>query len=166
METELPDLARWDTLGLPHKGWQCVEFHDNGYYPAESCEMCGTDIRYAHIMEHKDVKGRQVTVGAICAEAMCESYKATEIERRHVNTAKRRKNWLVRKWKRTERGSRYVTTEGFRVLVFRTEGGWKASVEDGKTRRRQTSFRVFPNIEEAQIASFDALQKYKAEWRS
>ena len=52
-----PDFRRfrkWSVLGVPHRGWTCIEIEDLGA-PDAVCEMCERqDNRYTHAMQHPD----------------------------------------------------------------------------------------------------------------
>ena len=45
--------GKWSRVGVPHKGWTCVNVEDLGE-PEAVCEMCEIQqIRYVHWMEHQ-----------------------------------------------------------------------------------------------------------------
>jgi hypothetical protein len=38
--------GKWSQLGVPHRGWHCVDVEDLGE-PSQLCQMCeGVDVRY------------------------------------------------------------------------------------------------------------------------
>lgn len=98
-------LKEW---GAPLDGWRCVKVIDvkeDGYEigcfgDLFECELCGcTNVRNVHIMEH-DLYFEEVRVGCICAGIMeGDILKAEERERKMKNRARRRKNFIKRKWK-------------------------------------------------------------------
>lgn len=74
-------MAEWNKVGLPHKGWKCVDVIDlaenaelDGTIPYAQCEMCGNErIRFAHIMAHPECPD-ELQVGCVCAEKMSNDY--------------------------------------------------------------------------------------------
>jgi hypothetical protein len=89
---------RWDTAGVPHKGWTCVDVVDlradggpAGETDYATCQMCGNEkIRYVHIMEHPDLD-EHFDVGCVCAEKMSDDYEGPRRrEARLRNRAARR----------------------------------------------------------------------------
>ena len=111
---------RWDTAGVPHKGWTCVDVVDlraDGE-PADetdyaTCQMCGNEkIRYVHIMKHLDL-GEHFEVGFVCAEKMSDDYEGPrQREARLRNRAARRTRWLQRKWRVSAKGNSFLNLEG------------------------------------------------------
>jgi hypothetical protein len=46
--------GKWSDPGIPHKGWECIDFEDLDE-PSETCEMCEFQtIRYVHVMRHPE----------------------------------------------------------------------------------------------------------------
>jgi hypothetical protein len=46
--------GKWSQVGVPHKGWRCIDVEDLGS-PNQVCQMCESrEIRFVHRMEHDD----------------------------------------------------------------------------------------------------------------
>lgn len=119
-------MSFWDTPGVPHKGWICINVYDvreDGSPPEEAeyetCNMCGNErIRYVHVMAHPQF-GSELHVGCVCAEKMSNDYvgpKRRETELR--NRAQRRKNWLTRSWRTSAKGNDFLNVEGKNVVIY------------------------------------------------
>lgn len=158
--------GKWSDLGIPHKGWECIDFEDLGE-PAETCEMCEfQEIRYVHVMRHSDYPS-PLRCGCDCAGAMSNDYEgADRRERTAKNAARRRSQWLRRNWKTSAKGNAYLRTDGFLVTVFQSGSAWKACVADSVSERKRFSYRAFPTEDRAKLAAFDAMVRLKSEWRS
>lgn len=71
----------------PKTDWTCREIIDakavnpNG---SSKCEFCGTNLRWIHILEHKDYR-RSVEAGCCCASRRCFDYDAEAAEREFKN---------------------------------------------------------------------------------
>lgn len=119
----------------------------------ESCEMCGNEkIRYVHLMEHAD-HPVVLRVGCICAGKMTGDYAgAREREKKLINRAKRRANWLKRKWRASSRrGNPFLNVDGKNVGVHKVGIRWGFWI-DG-----QFSIKTYPTADDAKLALFDAL---------
>jgi hypothetical protein len=148
--------GKWSDPGVPHRGWKCVDIEDLGE-PIETCEMCESqEIRYAHTMEHPDY-AEAIRAGCDCAGKMEEDYeRAQRRERAIKNAAKRRVNWLLRKWRTSARGNSFLNTNGFNIVVFRHGVQWRYRIADRETDELQKVARRFYDSEDkAKLAAFD-----------
>lgn len=100
-------MAEWNKLGIPHKGWKCIDVLDLGENTEkieeieyEQCEMCGNEkIRYVHVMEHPEYP-ETLHVGCVCAEKMSGDYdNPRKLENLLKNKANRRRNFNRIEWK-------------------------------------------------------------------
>jgi hypothetical protein len=149
----------WNQPGLPHKGWRCVGVEDlrddeDGDYEPATCQMCGNEsLRFVHSMEHDDYEG-QVDAGCVCAEKMCEGYDGKAKEQGLINRAKRKANWLKRKWRRSQKGNPFLTIEGRKVGIHPDRfkpGKWGWWIEGDFSRKR------YDNDDLAKLALFEEL---------
>ena len=158
-------FGKWSEAGVPHRGWECVEFEDLGEL-AGVCEMCETqEIRYVHYMQHAEYP-EVIGAGCECAARMAEDYEGTK--RRELNAknaASRRGRWLTREWRTSSGGNPYIRTDGFVIVVFESDGKYKALVDDKKSGRKRFSHRTFDSEAAAKLAAFDAMVRFKTEWR-
>jgi hypothetical protein len=157
--------GKWSDPGVPHKGWEFIDFEDLGE-PSAVCEMCEFQtIRFVHVMQHRDYS-TPLRCGCECAGKMSGDYEAAEQrERLAKNVASRRARWLVRNWKTSNKGYDYLKTDGFLITVFPDGSRWKACVADSVSDRKQFSSRTFPTEDKAKLAAFDAMVQFKPEWR-
>ena len=155
----------WNTPGMPHKGWRCFEVYDLAP-PGRlgrslgACEMCGTEIRFAHLMTHTEWPS-PVTVGCICAGHMEGDRGVRARAREHGVKLRidRRARWLTRKWKTSRNGNPYLKAAGQLVVLFRKENGWGCKVGDvwGES---------YPDVVAAKFAAFDMLYpEHLAVWK-
>jgi len=159
--------GRWDTKGLPHKGWSCVGMEDLGSADGQ-CEMCGKEeIRYVHFMEHPDVEGT-VSAGCICAEKMEDEYghersRARRREAKLRSAAGRRARWPdLQGWRRSQKGNVHIKKDGRHVVIFTRASRFKFLIEgaDGST---YFSPRSYADVLEAKLAAFDAFTYQQAD---
>ena len=158
-EAELVQNARgkWGKKGVPHKGWICVEIEDLGS-PDKICDMCESqEIRYAHHMEHQGYPDVLV-VGCICAGNMEQDLHAAKARDSQMRSRfSKRKRWLSRKWKISKKGNPWITSDGYRVTVYRKDAGWGATISAVDKPYVVHSRRAFPNVEGAKLSAFDAV---------
>lgn len=150
----------WNQLGLPHKGWRCVEvidLRDDENSPEETdyatCEMCGNErIRFVHILEHDDFEA-QLKVGCVCAENLTEDYiNPRSHENKLKNKANRKAKWLTRKWRVSSQGNKFLNIDGHNLCVFLDKfrsGHWKYKIDKKFSKNSYTS------ITEAKLALFE-----------
>lgn len=148
-------MEKWNQPGVPHKGWTCDYYFDNGDADASFtiCEMCGKErIRYVHVMSHPEFNG-QLEVGCVCAEKMSGDDKGPrERQKLMCRRFKRLRHWLTRCWNENEKGNYVLKTNGFRITIFHNKryAGWWSFVVGGEYSK--TSYKT---SDEAKLASFD-----------
>ena len=156
--------GKWAQAGVPHKGWQFVDFEDLGEIDA-TCEMCETrEIRYVHYLEHPEYPYR-LGVGRVCAEHMEEDYVAAgQREKKASSIAGRRARWMKAEWRESERGNHYINRSGFNAVLYRVRGGWgyKIIERDSEKSWRGTGCST---EDEAKLAAFDRLIEVEDELR-
>lgn len=91
-------MTLWNKPGIPHKGWSFL-YCDDLLSPDHVCDMCGKEeIRYVHIMEHKET-GMMLKVGCVCAGHMMSDYDlAKENEKEFKNKLARKETFLNKAW--------------------------------------------------------------------
>ncbi|MGB0682762.1 MAG: hypothetical protein ACPGOV_08640 [Magnetovibrionaceae bacterium] len=151
-------FGKWSDLGVPQKGWRCTMVEDLGE-PSAICEMCEhQEIRYVHHMEHPEYP-HALEVGCVCAEKM-EQDKVGPRKRENAlkNTAKRRSNWLKRKWRTSAKGNAYLNTDGMNIVVFPEAGGlWSARIMERRSGLSESSRKRYASADAAKIAAFEAM---------
>ena len=100
-------MVEWSRIGVPHKGWRCIDVLDLGEdaenieeIDYQQCEMCGNEkIRYVHVMKHTEYQ-EILHVGCVCAEKMSGDYEnPRKREKTLRNKAIRRRNFNRVEWK-------------------------------------------------------------------
>lgn len=119
---------KWNKKDLPHKGWTLTDVVDAYEYgfDDEQCEMCGTEIKYVHILIHPEVEG-EIHVGCQCAEKLTNDYKNPKLREKSF---KKRITWGNSKlWKTNEKGNFYRKYRGAKIIVFQTkQNQWKIGI--------------------------------------
>jgi len=148
------NLGKWAQPDVPRKGWRCIGMIDYGE-PDHVCEMCEwQEVRYVHWMQHDDYPS-VLKVGCDCAGRMEESYKdAADRDRRMRKRARKRENWLNRKWRVSYKGNPCLKANGRRVTVWRKGAGWSFTVA-GEDAEAHHDDAIFSTPDEAKLAAFD-----------
>lgn len=117
---------KWDPSGLPHNGWNCIDVVDLRA-EGETAEktdyatrqMCGNErIRFVHVMEHPNL-GQNFNFGCVCAEKMSGDYEGPKRREATLrNRAARRKKWLQRKWRVSDKGNSFLNVDGYKLGVY------------------------------------------------
>ena len=154
--------GKWSQKGVPKKGWVCYDIEDLGE-PSLTCEMCESQsIRYVHHMEN-DRYPESLSVGCVCAGHMEDDLVASkEREGSMRNRASKRKRWVNRKWKVSEKGNQYIESDGYRVIVRPLTGKWGVSVAKIGTDDVSHSRRSTKSGDRAKLAGFDYVTKMLA----
>jgi hypothetical protein len=163
MTSETIGRGRWNEAGVPHRGWICIDFADLGK-PTEICEMCQhAKIRYVHVMQHPDYP-EALRCGCVCAENMEHDYTAARRrEQIAKNHARRRANWLERKWHYSSKGNPYLNVDGFNIVLFPAgRQKWKGRITDRRTKRTILSKRDYDSLATMKLAAFDAMTVLKS----
>ena len=157
-------MNKWDQKNIPHKGWSCQGVEDLGEevfegeeIEYESCEMCGQEkIRFVHIMEHNKYPDI-LRVGCICAEKMSNDYLyPKQRERKLKNRASRRKKWLTRKWRTSDKGNDYLNIKEHNIGVYKNKyGKWGWWID------KEFSKQSYKNKNKAKLALFDYFSQMK-----
>lgn len=164
-----PAGGKWAEAGVPHKGWHVVD-----YYILDDrdqlCEMCERQVvRFVHVMRHEDFDG-DLRVGCVCAGHMENDIEgARKREVRYRNKAKRRDNWLSRRWQSTHKpGGQYLRTDGHSVSVYPNSGHWSATITHRASGYKRHSERRYKTADEAKLAVFEVLMNWleKKPWEN
>jgi hypothetical protein len=154
-------LSKWVDPNTPKSGWRCEGVEDTGE-PGPICEMCEEQIiRYVHTMVHGD---RTLECGCICAGHMEGNPKAAkDRETAARNRTKRRFNFPgLAGWRTSQKGNRWITRGGWRVVIVPRGSQFVASITKGE-ERAIWSRRSYPT----ELAAFDRIEHLKAkeaEW--
>ena len=128
---------------------------------------CASFRQFATFMSC-DIRTTQPPSGAdaIALEQCPATRGAERRERLAKNAARRRAQWLQRNWKTSAKGNAYLKTDGFIITIFQDGSAWKACVADSVSDRKRFSYRTFGTQDRAKLAAFDAMVRFKPEWRS
>lgn len=143
--------GKWDDPFFPKRGWECVEVFDLGE-PQQTCEMCEkVQIRYVHVMRHIMLP-EPLETGCICAGHLEENEQAARD--REDMFIKRERFALRKHWVPTAKGER-IHVDGFRIVVFRRDGGWRVVINiPGEWS--QFGGKTYPDMPSAKKGAFDA----------
>ena len=151
--------GKWSEKGVPHKGWHCIDIEDLGE-PEQKCEMCESqDIRYIHYMEHAQYP-EVLKVGCVCAGHMEEDLSGAKRRDDFMKSrSTKRKTWLSRKWKTSQKGNDFIKVDGYIITIFLRNGSWYALIKSEDGLYEKFSRRSYKTKEEIKIASFDFMTK-------
>jgi hypothetical protein len=71
--------------------------------------------------------------------------------------ARLRKYWPDRTWRKSREGNYYLNSDGFNLVVSDKGGGWNVFVRNRATEQSQRGGRIYPTLDAAKLAAFDAL---------
>lgn len=150
-------FGKWSQAGVPRKGWTCVGIEDLGE-PSAECEMCENQkIRYVHHMQHPDYP-EALDCGCVCAGKMEEDYTAARARETDLkNAARRRANWLKRKWKISQNGNHYLKTDGYHIVVFQKSGSWSGTITEITSQAKTHARKLYPSQHAVKLACFDGM---------
>ena len=156
--------GKWENPNIPHEGWECIDIEDLGSR-VTVCQMCEKEtIRYAHYMRHSDCQGLLI-VGCVCAGRMEGNLQ--DAQRRDAfmkSRMNKRKNWLGRKWKVSQKGNHYIKSDGFVVVMKQKKNGvWFAFVQSEDGSFKKWSSQKNANENKMKLAAFDCLTNVLAE---
>lgn len=151
--------GKWSKLGVPHRGWHCVDIEDLGS-PSLDCEMCESQtIRYVHHMEHPQYS-EVLQVGCICAGHMEGDVAAARTRESTMKSRSgKRTRWLTRTWRTSAKGNSWIKADGYRVTVYRRANGWAATISSEDDSTVQHSRINYPTLDRAKLAAFDHITK-------
>lgn len=168
MTEENPKKARgkWARLGVPHRGWHCIETRDlrEEGQDYQICAMCESqEIRFVHTMEHPEYP-ETLECGCDCAGHMEGSpQKARDREVKVKNRAVRRENFPNRKaWKESRKGNPYIKVEGYFCVVARRLRGYSVGITPPGAEEPKWGDITYPDIRAAQMGCFDAIEYMKS----
>ena len=149
--------GKWSQAGVPRKGWSCIGTTDFGDLIG-TCEMCeDREIRYVHHMEHQDYS-EVLDCGCVCSEKMEENYhhpKRREADMKNI--ARRRGNWLSRKWGNSRKGNHFIRTDGFHIVIFETLGQWSGAITKRISGESTKARKLYSSRDAAKIAAFEGM---------
>lgn len=153
--------GKWSVVGVPHRGWLCVDVTDLGQ-PSVECEMCESQtIRYVHHMQHPGYLA-VLQVGCICAGYLEGNLAASNAREASMKSrAGKRIRWLSRRWKYSTKGNPHIKADGFRVTVYPRGCGWAftlVSIADACIWHARINY---PDMCVAKLAAFDSITRLK-----
>jgi hypothetical protein len=151
--------GKWSKPGVPHKGWHCVDIEDLGA-PLVECGMCESQsIRYVHYMSHPRYE-EVLEVGCICAGHMEGNYQAAKSREASMKSrASKRKRWLTRKWKVSQKGNPWLEADGFRIVVYCRGSKWSCTITKLGSMTPGHMRREFKTEEQAKLGAFDEVTR-------
>jgi hypothetical protein len=149
--------GKWSDPGVPHRGWVCIEIEDLGG-PIQTCEMCETQqIRFAHHMQHDDYH-QVLAVGCVCSGNMEQDVAAAqERDRLMRGRSSRRRRWLTRQWRLSQKGNEWLRADGYRITIHQYGQGWGATLASELSDEVLRNRRAYQTPDQAKLAAFDAI---------
>ena len=140
---KIPPDADWDF-------WGEEDFEE----PTETCELCGTKIRYVFLVSHPNWPTMEV--GEICCDKLTSTKVATEFMKDKRSRVDRKKRFLKStRWKPLGRFSEELKEQGISMIVVHTGKSYRIRV-NGKWRDYK-----FPNVSEAKGEVFEILEGWQ-----
>jgi hypothetical protein len=153
--------GKWSQPNVPHKGWECIKIEDSGEL-SSICEMCETkSIRYIHYMQHPDYD-QILGVGCVCAGNMESNLLRAKRRENFMRSRKgKRKRWINRKWKISQRGNSFIESDGFVVVIKYSNSFWSASIKHKHESSEKWHWirKKYNSEDQAKLAAFDLLTK-------
>jgi len=151
-------LKEWKA---PISDWECVDMYDvvgdGGQEFLFTCELCQcSQVRYVHVMRHPEYF-EDIHVGCICAGIMDgDILAAKERDREMKNRAKRKRNYLKRKWLWEANGNRFMRykNRGITIIPGIYDNGGFGVICDGQSIWRYKG-KIISNFLTAVHAAFD-----------
>lgn len=144
-------IRRLESWNAPLSGWECESIsdvkEDDFDAPLACCDLCGcSQVRYVHSMRHPQYF-EPVDVGCECAGVMeGNELAARDRDRRMKNRAKRKRNYLKRRWKTSYNGNQTLWYKRQWITIVEANGGFSVIADGGKAWRyrgkRITDFRT------------------------
>lgn len=151
--------GKWAQVGVPHKGWTCVNVEDLGE-PSQICQMCEVmEIRYVQYMQHPSYP-QILGCGLVCAGHMEGNlFRAENRDKALKSNARKRRAFPKRKtWYFNRNGNPQIKEGRFRVTMFKTPAGfWKGVVNDISNNQSYFTRDIFVSLDDAKGAAFDTL---------
>lgn len=149
--------GKWSQLDVPHKGWFCVDLEDTDD-ASTTCEMCESqEIRYVHHMKH-DQYPSILKVGCVCAGNMEENLtEAMNRDNFLKSRSNKRKKWLDRNWRVSQKGNDTIKSGGFLITIFESNGMMNYSIKTGFEEEPIFSKKQYMNSNTAKLAAFDRI---------
>jgi len=155
---------------FPQSGWVYQNMIDLGA-PVGSCDYCGTEIRYCHVIYHRN--WGTISVGAKCADRLTMDNTASEKEQEYKKFLERLMRFLEsKKWKEKKNGL-FFNLDGFQIRIWdhgsycNLEIGYPVGEPIGKYQKYEyiKSHHRYESIETAKRKAFEAIvsgkfQKY------
>lgn len=159
--------GKWSMVGVPHKGWQCIDEYDTferlGEDSFETCGMCeSAQVRFVHVMENERYPDT-LACGCICAGHMEGSLSRARTRDGGLRTrASRRDHFPKRKrWKVSAKGTEYIKVDGFHLMaVKQRDDSFCVGVTPPTASKPVWGRKKYASLIEAKKGCFDAWQHF------
>ena len=138
----------------PKMGWLYVGFDDlGGLYG--TCEYCGKEIRYSHLISHKS--WRPIEVGTNCCDNLTATDEANLVQKEAQKLQEKRKRFVSStRWEYIydEYGYKIykIKLDSYLVFITNEESGYTIKINFAKSQKRYAS------LNEAKIKAFDVIE--------
>lgn len=117
----------------PMAGWDFIEHVDHEEV-CEECDLCGTEIRYGFIVDHKDWEPMQV--GTVCCDFLTGETMAMKIRKEIAKHGGRIEAFCKSDWEQTHRG---LEKAPIKAVIVDQDGQFEAEAMGGPVPGRFTS---------------------------
>ena len=153
-------LKEWHA---PLDGWYCDRMYDvaeddesPNTVVLTTCELCGcSSVRYVHVMQNSEYF-EDIEVGCICAGIMEGNILGAKARDNDMkNRARRKRNFLKRKWYKTICGNLRTNYRGQEVYISKSKHGNGFRVQCRDQSVRQYKGHPIDSFLSAAYAAFD-----------
>lgn len=139
----------------PSKDWEIIGQDDLGSVSGE-CEHCGTDLRYTHMVFHRNWGA--MIVGAVCCDKLTETTIGSESHREFLRYVDRRKRFIDSpKWDISSDGTMSIARRGIAIeIVPIGNGDFHFNLDNVRGKV------IYETLLDAQICAFDFVESGKA----
>lgn len=139
---------------MPQSGWEWYAVQDLEDLVGE-CELCGTHLRYLHLIGHKN--WHSMEVGIDCCDRLTGTLEAAEFNDKYVKTNQARKRFVdSTRWKQIGDSLWRIRQNGIEVYIALKNGAYSISMNDisGKVQ--------FQSLVDAKIRAFNTINSGEA----
>lgn len=136
---------------MPQSGWISMGGDDLGQYPADTCELCGTDLRYIFLIEHPNWGA--MSVGTDCHDRLTGTTDARDFHDRAEKLSQKRKRFVASpRWEELRAGELGIEQQGIWLRVAPHGSGYRLLMDAAVGKSE------YPTILDAKIKAFELIE--------
>lgn len=155
---------------MPRSGWMSMGGDDLGEYPAGTCELCGTDLRYIFLIQHPN--WGSMSVGTDCHDKLTGTSDARAFHDRSEKLRQKRKRFVSSpRWEELRSGELAIEQQGIWLRVAPHGAGFRVLMDAAVGKTVYTTvldakMKAFELIENGAAAAYLEARRIKAEARN